>query len=79
MIDPSTVPDIEVDEDSDIMDVVWRSPCGNESFSIVLTKGKLVGIACSVEPPRSRVAWSIPLPEGMLSIDHTKMQAIQQS
>jgi hypothetical protein len=79
MIDYTKVPDVEIDESSDILDVIWRSPCGNESFSVVMTQGKLVGIVCTISPSTSRVAWSIDLPKGMLSIDHTKMPALSRS
>lgn len=73
MIDPNIEPSVEVDETSDILDIVWRSSDGNESFSVVASGGKLIGISCTVEPPRSRVAWSVNLPAGLLTVDHTKM------
>lgn len=60
------MPQVEIDETSPIVDLVWRSD--GESFSIVISQSKLVGIHCTVEPPRSSVAWTLPLPDGLLSI-----------
>lgn len=71
MIDITQKPEIEYDDSfNGLLDIVWRSPDGKESFSLVVQDGSLIGVRSRLDPPRS-AAWKIELPKGFVRIDAT--------
>jgi hypothetical protein len=61
-----TAPSVEIDDSPSVINIVWRD--SGRSFNIALTAGKLIGIVSTVEPPRSKVAWTVEMPAGLVSI-----------
>lgn len=69
-IDFNKPPEVEYDDSgSGILDAVWRSDDGNTSFSLVIQDGSIIGVSCSLEPPRSSSTWKVKLPPGFIKIN----------
>ncbi len=68
-------PSVEVDETSPTIDIAWRDE--GRSFCIVVCQSKLVGIVSTIDPPRSGVVWTVPLPNGLIKIDPSAMSSTE--
>lgn len=70
-VDLTKPPEIEYEEDDDVLNLHWFSDGKNSMFSLIIRDGVLIG--CNVSAFGGRLPWKVDIPKGLIRIDRAAM------